>query len=781
MARTNEANAVCGSRSNMRGLNRAGLLFVLAMTVAMAACGGGASGGSGSNGSLSGNWQFTLAPQAQSGGPTFTGLLQGGFMLQSNGSVTGQAVYSVTALGSQTGPCNAGSATITGTVSGESVTLTVVAGTQTFTLPGTITTSGSTTMLSGIYTSTAGTGVNGSPCGYAETADANLSWSAVSVPPLTGTIQGSFHSTGGVDGLANQDFPVSGNLIQGENIGASNATVTGTLSFTGYPCFSTASVNGTISGDTVILQIIATNGAAAGQIGAPQFSSTGIQPVNFVSTQAGYVLRGATPTYMALTSGCSGTGLDDYSDAGDYGNICLALNSTTGCQEPITLSPASTTFPAQLLGTTPTAQTITLTNISSSAVNGNGLTLSFNPNTNGDGPFQTPTDFDGLPSFTETDACGAGGGPSQGNPFDLGSGQSCSITVTFSPQESCSWLPFGSPPTIAGAPPEYCPFPQQALVTVNCPQCADSDKAFAVPITGTGLSALQASVPELDFGAEQQPGQGGTGGESSPPQMLSFTNYSANPVEIPSSLKPCLNPAKGQNRLPHDGAVGSVDGLQVVSNGAGSLGSIAANGDTINYDCDSDPDTLLPNFQISYDGCSGTVVAPQTSCSLQIAYIPQPGTDVNDGLDYFLELNTVQCWPAGTLPSESNPCEIDAGRFPVELKANSPSPLRMSPAAGLDFGIVPKGTTSAPQTITLLNDPNLATPVTVTFAGKIEVQGNYSETDDCTATLAPGESCTLSVTFQPSSTGFKAGSLTINYSPEPFGVPQFIYLRGTGH
>ena len=111
MARTNEANAVCGSRSNMRGLNRAGLLFVLAMTVEMAACGGGASGGSGSNGSLSGNWQFTLAPQAQSGGPTFTGLLQGGFMLQSNGSVTGQAVYSVTALGSQTGPCNAGSAT----------------------------------------------------------------------------------------------------------------------------------------------------------------------------------------------------------------------------------------------------------------------------------------------------------------------------------------------------------------------------------------------------------------------------------------------------------------------------------------------------------------------------------------------------------------------------------------------------------------------------------------------------------------------------------------------
>jgi len=28
--------------------------------------------------------------------------------------------------------------------------------------------------------------------------------------------------------------------------------------------------------------------------------------------------------------------------------------------------------------------------------------------------------------------------------------------------------------------------------------------------------------------------------------------------------------------------------------------------------------------------------------------------------------------------------------------------------------------------------------------------------------------------------GFIPGKLTINYSPEPFGVPQFVYLRGTG-
>jgi hypothetical protein len=64
--------------------------------------------------------------------------------------------------------------------------------------------------------------------------------------------------------------------------------------------------------------------------------------------------------------------------------------------------------------------------------------------------------------------------------------------------------------------------------------------------------------------------------------------------------------------------------------------------------------------------------------------------------------------------------------------------------------------------------------------GKILAQGNYAESDDCPVTLAPGSSCTITVTFTPSGVGFKTGTLTINYSPEPFGQPQVVYLRGTG-
>jgi hypothetical protein len=756
---------------------------VITIAMMLSSCGGNsASTGPQPSGSLSGNWQFTLAPQTDGnpGDPTFTGGLLGGFLLQNNASASGQTVYTITS--STTGICNSGSAPLAVTISGQTVTLTEVAGSQTFTLTGTLSSDGSTMM--GTYTSTAGTGADGSPCGYAETG---LSWSAVSVPPLSGSINGSFHSTEGASGLADQDFIVSGTLTQGQNIGASNATVTGDLTFTNYPCFSSASVNGQISGNSVILQLIGTNGAIVGQIGEPAGSPTNINPVTFISVTGGYVLQGAKPTYMVATSSCAGN-LSAASGAGDAGAICLAVNSTTACQEPITLSPAGLTFPAQLLVSPSTTQSITLTNNYGSTLT--GLTAAFADNNSYS--FAGPSDFTGLPSFTETDACGPGGGFSNGAPFSLAAGQSCAITVTFSPQESCPWLPFGSPASTQGAAPEFCPLPlQHFYVQVSVPtnedQNPDSVPIFAVPISGIGLSAIQPSTPELDFGAENQSNPA----EASLPQVLSFTNYSANPVQIFGRVS-CDNPPKGPLMLPAPRQESPVAGLQVVGTPPGvnnSINPIPATGShptTITYNCDNDPGTSQPNFQISSDTCTGALLEPQASCSLQVTYVPQPNTDINSGLDYFLELNTLQCWPVGTPPSSSNPCEIDSGRFPVELKTNTPSPLRMSPSAGLDFGTEKKGSTSSPLLITLTNDPTLASPLTVTFVGRISTQGNYAENDDCPATLAPGSSCTLSVTFTPTGVGFESGALTINYTQETTGGvittgnPQFVYLRGTG-
>jgi hypothetical protein len=127
-------------------------------------------------------------------------------------------------------------------------------------------------------------------------------------------------------------------------------------------------------------------------------------------------------------------------------------------------------FPVQTLGTLPTTQTITLANASGAAVGNVTLNL---------------TDNDGVSNFTETDACGINGVPSQGQPFNLIAGQSCVVTISFAPLETCT----------VGTPPAQCPSALNATLTANSP---NNEMIFTVPITGTAENPVADSTPEFD-------------------------------------------------------------------------------------------------------------------------------------------------------------------------------------------------------------------------------------------------------------------------------------------
>ncbi len=486
----------------------------------LTACGGSSSSSSTvENVTLAGNWQFAVAPPSDG---SFLGGLQGGFLLQNGSSATGAAAYSVS-LPELLIPCSSGTAQITGTLSGQTVTLTAVAGTQTFTFTGTLALNstpvvGSTVFvgetMSGTYTSTAGTAADGTACGTAQTG---LQWSAVLVPPITGIVQGSFHSTGGAANLSNQDFLLSGSLTQEANTGKSSATVSGSLNFTNpattisdYPCFDTASVYGQVSGSSVTLQIVGSDQSILGQIGEPADSNgvTGLNPVTVQSASSGYILQGTGPSYMVATSmatktPCPGS-LSNTLTAGDYGNVCLALETTFGsddsCPQAVTLSPSSLTFLPQVLGSPSTTQLITLANTSGATLD--SLTVSL-------------ANLSGAKNFAATDTCGASGAPSQGQPFNLDSGASCVVTVTFAPLQTCA----------AGLPSTQCPSSVTATLTVAGP---NSETFSAASITGTGLSS-SSSIRGFDFGA---PGIL----EANLPQPLLFAGRNGHPVRIlPSS------------------------------------------------------------------------------------------------------------------------------------------------------------------------------------------------------------------------------------------------------
>lgn len=719
------------------------------------ACGGGSSPSPSESQPLTGNWQFTqfATPLDNS----FSGGMVSGFLQQNKGAVTGQFVYAITMPGTPPILCD-GSANVTGTVNGQSVTLTATAGSQTITLNGTLSADGKT--MTGTYATIAT-----SSCGTAQSGS-NLSWSASLIPSLTGSAKGNLHSTGptGISPLIDQDFQVTGSLTQGSNIGASSATVSGTLNFEGYPCLSTASVVGTISGTSAILQLVAINGSTVGAIGAPASTSGSPAPVTFNSSSGGNVLQGANG-YGVSTNVCPGNA----NSPGDVGNICLDLGTGTACTQVLSLSPATLTFGTQPLGSSPLSQTITLTNTGASGATLNGLQLS--PT----GSNFTPTDFNGLPNYTEQDNCST----TPGSTFSLNPQQSCMITILFSPQESCPWLPSAA---LGGASPLQCPpylffKPSQpvsllaATVTLtvscsgaNCPTTTspDNNPNFAVPISGFGISAIQPSTPELDFGAEDS-----TSNEVSQPQALSFINNSASPIQIlPAVANFCGTP--GSAVTPARPAVaGTVPGLQIAS----AILGVASG--SVQYFCDLDSVSGKPSFQIvpGSDTCTGTLLAPKQTCSAEIVYAPQPDESAG-GLNYFLQFNTLECTSSTTAD-----CEIDSGRFPVLLKSSLASPIRLSPGAGLDFGEWPEGQTSDPPlTVTVSNDASVAAPQAINFQA-IATNGDYAQTNNCPVSMAPGGSCTFTITFTPKKAGFDPGSIVMTYNN---GQVQTINLRGLG-
>ncbi len=399
---------------------------------------------------LSGNWQFTMAPP---GDGSFSGGLQGGFLLQTASSATGSLAYSVTSP-TNPNPCNSGSAAITATLTGANVALAAVAGSQTYTLTGTMSFDASS--MAGTYTSTGGTGRDGSPCGTAQTG---LQWTAVLVPPLIGALQGTFHSAGGNAGLIEQDFLVSGALTQGLTNGSS-ASLSGNLTFanpvsdlTDYPCAASASLSGQISGNTVALQMVTSDGSIIGQIGASGYGVSSLGTVTFVPSRGTYVLNAISGyAYAVYAADCGGGTLQA---PADFGSICLALNSSTACAQPITFSPPDVIFDSEPTGSTST-QVVSLSNSSSS--NLNNLTLSLSDN--------------GTSVFAATDNCGTLGVPSNGQPFTLVSGQSCVIQITFNPQ--CTG---------------ECPSSFAANVTLDSPT---NGMVLTLPITGMAQPSVGA-------------------------------------------------------------------------------------------------------------------------------------------------------------------------------------------------------------------------------------------------------------------------------------------------
>ncbi|MBC8077881.1 MAG: choice-of-anchor D domain-containing protein, partial [Chloroflexales bacterium] len=119
----------------------------------------------------------------------------------------------------------------------------------------------------------------------------------------------------------------------------------------------------------------------------------------------------------------------------------------------------------------------------------------------------------------------------------------------------------------------------------------------------------------------------------------------------------------------------------------------------------------------------------------------------------------------------------DGGNATVALAGSGISPGSALSATTLDFGSQRVGT-SATQSVTLTN--NGGDPLTIASITRTG-NANFTLGGDCPltpATLASSTSCTISVTFAPTSVGAKSGSVTITSNAAT--SPQTISLSGSG-
>ncbi len=206
----------------------------------------------------------------------------------------------------------------------------------------------------------------------------------------------------------------------------------------------------------------------------------------------------------------------------------------------------------------------------------------------------------------------------------------------------------------------------------------------------------------------------------------------------------------------------------------------------------------FPDTQVGVTSAALTVTVKNTgSSAVEISTISVSGTNASS------YAGTTTC-PVGGSLAAGKTCTISTtftptttGTLTAELDiadnaANSPQTVSLSGTgtnasapvvsltpSSLKFPSTKVGSSSAAKVVTLKNTGNATLKIN---NGGITISGtnasSFTDTTTCGATVAAGASCTISVTFTPTTSGSLTASL--NVADNAAGSPQSVALSGTG-
>ncbi len=162
-------------------------------------------------------------------------------------------------------------------------------------------------------------------------------------------------------------------------------------------------------------------------------------------------------------------------------------------------------------------------------------------------------------------------------------------------------------------------------------------------------------------------------------------------------------------------------------------------------------------FAVTSDSCSGTTVVAGAYCSVGVSFTPTVPGGVNATLTF-----------TDNAVNASQPRILYGQAFSAGSASLSPS--------SLTFPSQTVGTTSNSQPVTLSNSglgPLGITSISITTNGSL-----FSESNNCPASLVPGGSCIINVTFTPTYVGTASGQLAVVSDGPTTTIP--LSLSGTG-
>ena len=160
------------------------------------------------------------------------------------------------------------------------------------------------------------------------------------------------------------------------------------------------------------------------------------------------------------------------------------------------------------------------------------------------------------------------------------------------------------------------------------------------------------------------------------------------------------------------------------------------------------------SFSVTADTCSNTSLAAGQTCQVSLTFDP---SDTTPGIFAYLSIPSLT----------SGTTTVGLTGRGIVIGVLSVTPLSLTFPATVQQG------SSAPQTVTVSNTGNATVTITT-----LSINGDFTETNNCGSSLAPGASCKFNITFRPTSVGTLEGY--INFLSNTQAQFYSISLSGIG-